>query len=106
MVDDLWCSVMHERNWQEHILPLLDHNLAWYERGNGPAVIGMTGGPGDDHSYLRPVVEPLASQFHWILYDQRGTGRSVLERQDEETLGVDRFVEDLEGLRVHLGQDR
>ncbi|MDQ2742143.1 MAG: alpha/beta hydrolase [Chloroflexota bacterium] len=97
---------MHELSWQEHILPLPDHNLAWYELGSGPTVLCLSGGPGDDHAYLRPVVEPLASQFRWILYDQRGAGRSVLEQLDEVTLQVDRLVEDLEALRRHLGQDR
>jgi proline iminopeptidase len=96
---------MHDLSWQEHILPLPDHNLAWYERGSGPTVIALSGGPGDDHSYLRPVVEPLAAQFRWILYDQRGTGRSVLARLDEQTLHPDRLVADLEALRLHLGQE-
>jgi proline iminopeptidase len=97
---------MHELGWQEHILPLPDHNLAWYEFGSGPTVLGLSGGPGDAHAYLRPVVEPLASRFHWILYDQRGTGCSVLEQLDEVTLQPDRLVEDLEALRVHLRQER
>jgi proline iminopeptidase len=98
---------MHELSWQEHILPLPDGvPLAWYELGSGPTVLGLSGGPGDDHTYLRPVVEPLASQFHWILYDQRGTGCSVLEQQDGVTLQPDRLVEDLETLRIHLGQER
>lgn len=35
-------------------------------------MIALSGGPGDAHRSLRPVVEPLASQFRWILYDQRG----------------------------------
>ena len=97
---------MPELSWQEHALPLPDHNLAWYELGSGPTVIGLSGGPGDDHAYLRPVAEPLASRFHWVLYDQRGTGRSVLKRLVEETLHPDRFVEDLEALRTHLGEER
>jgi proline iminopeptidase len=97
---------MHELSWQEHVLPLPDHNLAWYELGSGATVVALSGGPGDDHAYLRPVVEPLTSQFHWVLYDQRGTGRSVLEQLGEVTLQPDRLVEDVEALRVHLGQER
>lgn len=106
MIRDPRLSHVHEPIWQEHILPLPDHNLAWYERGSGPTVLCLSGGPGDDHTYLRPVVEPLTSQFRWVLYDQRGTGRSVLEHVDEQTVHVDCLVEDLEALRVQLGEDR
>ena len=97
---------VNEPSWRDHILPLPDHNLAWYELGSGPVVIGLSGGPGDDHTYLRPVVEPLAAQLRWILYDQRGTGSSVLDRQDNVTLQAERLVADLDALRRHLGQER
>lgn len=92
--------------WKEHVLPTVDLQLAWYETGNGPVVVFLHGGPGDDHSYLRPLAEPLSSQFRCILYDQRGSGHSYLRELREETLHINRFFEDLEALRLHLAQPR
>ncbi len=97
---------MSKALWREHTLAVSDLNLAWYDRGNGPTVLLLHGGPGDEHSYLRPVAEPLCEQFRCVLYDQRGTGGSVLGILDETTLDVGRFVDDLEALRVELGIER
>jgi proline iminopeptidase len=92
--------------WKEHVLPTADLQLAWYEAGDGPAVVFLHGGPGDDHSYLRPLAEPLTRQFRCILYDQRGSGHSHLTELHEETLHINRFFDDLEALRLHLTQPR
>jgi proline iminopeptidase len=89
--------------WREHRLERPDVEMAWYEAGEGPTVVFLSGGPGDDHTYLRGVVEPLLGDFRWVLYDQRGTGRSRLARYDGETLHVERLLEDLEALRQELG---
>jgi len=48
-----------ELSWQEHILPLPDHDLAWYELGCGPTVLCLSGGPGDDHAYQTSPELPL-----------------------------------------------
>jgi alpha/beta hydrolase fold len=90
--------------WKEHVLPTADLQLAWYEAGDGPAVVFLHGGPGDDHSYLRPLAEPLSRQFRCILYDQRGSGHSHLRELHGETLHITRFFDDLEALRLHLAQ--
>ena len=89
--------------WQEHLLSTRDGKLLYCEAGAGPAVVFLHGGPGDEHRSLRPLAEPLAENFHCILYDQRGSGGSTLERLNEHNLHPDRFVEDLEDLRRHLG---
>jgi proline iminopeptidase len=52
------------------------------------------------------VAEPLTRQFRCVLYDQRGTGVSRLERLDETTLHIQRFLDDIEALRDHLGQPK
>jgi proline iminopeptidase len=89
--------------WREHLLVRPDLEMTWYEAGNGPTVVFLSGGPGDDHAYLRDVVEPLSDGFRWVLYDQRGTGRSRLARYDRETLHIERFLDDLESLQQELG---
>lgn len=96
---------MSNVTWQEHMLQVKDHELAWYETGRGPTLLIVSGGPGDNHTYLRPMAEALAQRFRCVLYDQRGTGRSELERLDRKTLHVDRLVEDIEALRETLGKD-
>src|SRR5438067_2807308 len=97
---------MAQPRWQERLLPTSDLHLAFYEAGNGPTILFLHGGPGDDHRYMRPLAEPLTNDFHCVLYDQRGSGRSVLDRLDETTLHINRFFEDIEALRTHLGQAR
>lgn len=92
--------------WRAHTLSLDDLDLAWYEAGAGPTVVWLNGGPGDDHQYLRPVAAPLTSHLRCVLYDQRGCGRSLLAREDEETVSVPHFIADLDALRQALGQEK
>ena len=53
----------------------LRHYIAEYGRDASPAktVIVLHGGWGADHSYLIPVIQPLAREFRFVLYDQRGS---------------------------------
>jgi len=92
--------------WQPHRVPTADVELACHTRGEGPPVVFINGGPGDDHRYLRPVAEPLVDRFRCILYDQRGCGESRLDRLDGETLDVGRFIDDVDAVRRHFGHER
>jgi proline iminopeptidase len=74
--------------------------------GAGPTLVLVNGGPGDDHTYLRPVAEALSSRFRCVLYDQRGTGHSRLQHLNDQTLHIDRQIDDLEALRAALGIER
>jgi proline iminopeptidase len=97
---------MSDPTWREHVLPIPDGTLAWYDAGAGPTVVWINGGPGDDHHYLRTVAAPFTARLRCVLYDQRGCGGSRLERLDAATLDVARFVADLEALRDALGEER
>jgi proline iminopeptidase len=92
--------------WRSHLLPIDDGELAWFEAGSGPPVIMLSGGPGDDHSYLRALAEPLSAHLRCILFDQRGTGATQLARLTPETLHIDRVCDDVEALRVELGLEQ
>jgi len=74
-----------------------------YERraGSGPPVIVLHGGPGADHGYLLPGFDVLASGRTLIYYDQRGGGRSPVERS--VPVGWQEQVADLEALRGAWG---
>ncbi|HET8634044.1 MAG TPA: alpha/beta fold hydrolase [Gemmatimonadales bacterium] len=65
--------------------------------GAGPPVVVLHGGPGADHGYLRPGFDLLATGRTLIFYDQRGGGRSAVER--DVPVGWQEQVADLEALR-------
>jgi proline iminopeptidase len=69
-------------------------------REKRPAFI-IHGGPGSDHSGLKPAFAPLAEKLQLIYFDHRGQGRSA--RGDKRSYMLDENVEDMEALRLHLG---
>jgi len=72
--------------------------------GNGSPVVVLHGGPGAHHDYLLPGFDALADGRELIYYDQRGGGRSAVERN--VPVGWTEQVADLEALREQWGLDR
>jgi len=66
-----------------------------------PVAFLIHGGPGADHSTLRPAFAPLVDRMQFVLFDHRGSGRSA--RGDSAKYVIDENVEDMEALRRHLG---
>lgn len=79
--------------------------LHYRSLGTGTPVILLSGGPGLDVDYMLPVAEYFPSHRR-ILFEQRGTGRSIPARVMPEDMTVSVAVQDLEALRVHLGLQR
>ncbi len=82
------------------------HELYFEERGSksGIPLIFIHGGPGGGFSksagyFFNP------RKYHYILFDQRGVGRSkpFLETKENDIFHI---IEDIEKLRVHFGFDR
>ena len=71
--------------------------------GAGPLVVVLHGGPGAHHDYLLPQYDLLATGRELFYYDQRGGGRSPVDR--ETAVGWREHVADLEALRQYLGGD-
>ena len=69
-------------------------------RERRPAFI-IHGGPGGDHSDLKPAFKPLSEKLQLIYFDHRGQGRSA--RGDQRLYNLDENVQDMEALRLHLG---
>lgn len=74
----------------------------WKAAGSGPPIVVIHGGPGMDHASLAADLAPLETRHTLVYYDQRGGGRSSLP-SDPAALSIDRYVDDLEALRVRLG---
>jgi len=80
--------------------------LHYTSTGTGTPIVLLSGGPGLDVDYMRPVADFLPSGYRSIAFEQRGTGRSRPRVFDPATLTIHTVVEDLEALRVHLQQER
>ena len=78
--------------------------LFYQKFGRGTPLVIMHGGPGLDQGYLLPQLSELADQYQVILYDQRGSGKSV--GKSDQYITVEQFVEDLEVLRTSLGIEK
>ena len=86
--------------------PAKDGVRLWYhDSGTGSPIVVIHGGPGMDHNSLAGDLQPLAAHHRLIYYDQRGGGLSTLPSAPG-LLTIDRHVEDLESLRVHLGLEK
>lgn len=75
------------------------------EAGEGDPVVVLHMGPGLDHTYLRPFLDPLSEQCRLIYCDFRGNGRSP-EPATWDGVTHDDWVEDVESLRRSFGLER
>ncbi len=78
--------------------------LACTETGSGPRLVCLPGGPGRASAYLEDL-GGLAAERTLVLLDARATGHSEVPA-DPASLRFDRLAEDVEALRVHLGEER
>ncbi len=53
-----------------------------------PTMIILHGGPGFDHSYLRPWLDPVSEVAQLVYVDQRGCGRSQRHTHEYYQLGI------------------
>lgn len=72
--------------------------------GSGEPLLIVHGGPGLNHQYFLPFLEPLARKYQLIFYDQRSTGASQLDVK--ANMNIKTFVEDMEGIRIAFGYDK
>jgi proline iminopeptidase len=78
--------------------------LGYRVLGDGPPLVCLPGGPGRAAEYLGDL-GGLSASRRLVLLDIRGVGLSA-DPADPATFRVDRLVNDVEALRVHLGRDR
>ncbi len=70
--------------------------------GAGKPVLIINGGPGMNSNGFADLAQRLSTNNQTIIYDQRGTGRSVLEKTDSSTITLNLMIDDIETLRKHL----
>ena len=84
-------------------LSVFEAELFYQAVGVGEPVVVVHGGPGLDHSYLRPWFGPLAETHQVVFYDQRGLGasRAVV---NAASLSMERFLTDIDRIRERVAQ--
>jgi proline iminopeptidase len=96
-----------------------DVRLFYHTQGAGSPVLVIHGGPGFPIRQSLTSLEPLAGQYKFYYYDQRGCGRSTKPfdhfesrnfcanmKELERTLGIGAQVADLERIRHILGREK
>lgn len=69
--------------------------------GKGEPLLIIHGGPGLNHTYLQPWLQPLSKKYKLIYVDQRSSGQSALSVRD--SMNPETFSRDMEALRQQLG---
>jgi proline iminopeptidase len=91
----------------EEIIRSGNSNLHYKTFGTGKPILIINGGPGMNCEGFSYLAKELAKQnFQTITYDQRGTGKSDVEKVNSATITMDLMVEDMENLRKHLKIDK
>ncbi len=98
----LTCGCQREPYFEEGLKHVNGVDLYYKIIGDGEPIIFVHGGPGgSEHTYLLPQMQILADDYQLIFYDQRICGRSIAPT-DSNSVTLDNFIEDLEGLRQSL----
>lgn len=72
--------------------------------GKGTPILFIHGGPGLNHSYFLPHLDPLSKKYKSVFYDQRACGQSMIPSADSLRLAF--FITDVEALREELKVDK
>ena len=74
--------------------------------GTGQPILIINGGPGMNSDGFINLATEMGKQYRAIIYDQRGTGKSLIQPVDSTTITLDEMVKDMEALRQHLGLEK
>lgn len=97
----LFISKAHSQT--EGYSPNIDGSKTFYKTfGKGEPILIINGGPGMNSEGFSYLAQRLAKENQTIIYDQRGTGKSILKELNSKTITMKAMVEDIESLRKHL----
>ena len=77
--------------------------ISYHVFGTGKPILIINGGPGMNSNGFADLARRLSANNQTIIYDQRGTGLSTLDKIDSSTITMKLMAEDIEVLRKHLG---
>ena len=103
----LICILINGPLWSQKVntIPCKDGVLHYKVYGDGLPVLIINGGPGMNSDGFQPLAEKIGETSMAIIYDQRGTGQSTLNKVSEATITMDAMVGDIETLRQHFNLD-
>ncbi len=70
--------------------------------GSGSPLLIVNGGPGMNSDGFENLALILSKNSRTIIYDQRGTGKSILKLLDTSTVNMKKMIDDIESLRKEL----
>lgn len=82
-----------------------DYEIFSTTMGHGRPMLLMHGGPGLDHTYLRPWLDPLGEHAQLTYYDQLGNGLST-RPESYEGISFATLADEADALRASLGYER
>jgi proline iminopeptidase len=91
---------------EDGLIETNDGVLHYKKYGYGEPLLIINGGPGLDCEGFVPLAELLSDKFMTILFDQRGTGKSLLTQVDSTTVTMDLISKDIETIRNYLKIDK
>ena len=100
----LWSNSIHAQNTQNIVS---DQGIIHFNTfGEGEPILIINGGPGMHSEGFIPMAKILGKTNTTIIYDQRGTGKSILNTVNSNTITLDLMVKDIEIIREHLNIDK
>lgn len=80
--------------------------IFYQDIGEGETIVLLSGGPGLNPDYLKSLYTALSKKYRCIILHQRGTGQSMLKEINAQSVNIDRYVEDLNGLYKALNNEQ
>lgn len=85
----------------------LENTTLYYSiYGKGKPILLLSGGPGNSANNLLEVATSLSNRYRCILFEQRGTGKSVTYPMDSTTINLEQAVADINTLKKKLRIDK
>lgn len=88
---------------QEGFVKSVDGTSIYFRTyGTGQPLLIINGGPGMNSNGFENLAKKLSDRYRTIIYDQRGTGKSILAKVDSTTITMDLMLADIESLRNYF----
>ena len=86
----------------EGYVPSSNSQIYYRTYGAGKPILIINGGPGMNSDGFADLAKSLSKNNLAIIYDQRGTGKSFLQKPDSTNVTMQLMADDIENLRKYL----